>query len=179
MNITTRPACNIVSSRSLLSQFWGSSRRHRRHTLYCCCHHRNCRLPCTEETRTQLGCPGRHTCTEKIITAIIKQKATKRIKITGKKTKRYHEIAYREWGKSIYLFMYTVWDWRIQNQYNIVLTNITTDLLAIVHLHSSTFHSFGAAVATIVGTPLIVVFIIASAVSLEFRFPAPTLVVRG
>ena len=58
------------------------------------------------------------------------------------------------------------------------MINLTTNLLAILFLHDPAFHSFGAAVAAIVGTPFIVVVIIAIAVSLVLRRPAPNLVVR-
>ena len=50
----------------------------------------------------------------------------------------------------------------------------TTDLIAILFLHDSAFHTFGAAVAAIVGTPFIVVAIIAIAVSLVLRRPTRT-----
>ena len=46
------------------------------------------------------------------------------------------------------------------------LASITTDLLAVIRFHFASFHSFRAAIATVVRTTFIVVHVVAIAVAL-------------
>ena len=48
----------------------------------------------------------------------------------------------------------------------------TSNLLAVLLIHFSTFRSFSAAIATIVATAFVVVLVVANAVALELRSPA-------
>ena len=48
----------------------------------------------------------------------------------------------------------------------------TSNLLAVLLIHFSTFRSFSAAIAAIVATAFVVVLVVANAVALELRSPA-------